>query len=329
MAKTRTLLLAATVLLISLAAANAETSVRAGYGKCLDDGSFTFQATATGGSAKTSEMSVSVRNDYYKYKAEAIGSWDKEEVTYGIYADEKQATFTSSKGNMNNSWDYDVVLTYQGCRNPPCESSITLKQCPGFPYSCKLSELEVVSCDIKDNQMIAVFANLNKNQHEMLNPNKDLLFYIQSNKRSHFWGISSAPELTVSSLGGDKYILKFDLQEAEQIESFGITASKCPLDSFSERERKEKIISCKPKKEVVTETKEQEEEEKGIKTTTKVATQPTEEPEAEEAAESMGEAEPVKKQGKKVPVALLVAALAILAIFIVIIIYVVSKTSNK
>lgn len=156
------------------------------------------------------------------------GSWDKESVFPGTTRSQV-ATFTSTTGNVNRSGSYTGVISFAGCKYPPCQEIFGFDKCPEFKYNCEMNKLVIDQCTVRENEVWVKFSGLNKGQHEHLEPLRDLLISVKSNARTVI-KTTYFNNTQFIQHGADNYILKIPRYSNERFYSIQLHINKCKND---------------------------------------------------------------------------------------------------
>jgi len=153
------------------------------------------------------------------------GSWDKSEIS-SISAISEKATFTSSPGHLNLSGKYLINVEYEGCRHPPCVQGYTVYQCPGFLYSCEMSDLQITKAFQRGESVWINFQGVNKNQYDKQNLEEVLLISKFGNGPTFDKKIIDAT-MQLKYRGDDAYTLIIPLDAGEEIYKVMIAVKEC------------------------------------------------------------------------------------------------------
>ncbi len=284
-----------------------------GSQKCGDDGKLSFKVY-NNEKPPLSMDDIKISIDYTPsgrtatekpdaYTFEPEGAWDKDSIFFSTTkSDARYSTYTSDFGQLANEGSYYVTLSYPGCKSssrldPKCQEEFGLLLCPGFKYTCEISNknIQVNSCDTGDDNVFrATFSGINKDQKENIDPNNDVFYYLFSNKRT-FLGIKKLPSMKITAVGTDTYTMELPLQPEEQIEAMIIRAEKCKLMEEKITSQLPGIVNCGTSQ-ISSETLSKTAEAHRLAEEAKEMPTPTEEPIKEEEAEEVIEKEATEEE---------------------------------
>ncbi len=221
-------------LLIYSLSALAFVDVRLSGLTCHEDGSLRFVIdTSTSDVFNLNTLNIRARPLQSDQAFTVTGSFSQESIT-AKNPNQKRADFHSGKGFFNESGNYKVLISYEGCRYPPCAGEYLLPRCPGFRYDCSLTvaHLVLTQCTATPDTFRVVFKGLNQDQYETRDPLRDVDIYFESNARQ-----LTAPYIAGKQLrdfGKDTYVLTFPRLAHETARFFALGVRGCPQRDVKE-----------------------------------------------------------------------------------------------
>jgi len=220
--------LACTFLVMMLAApTGAYVSLGLSDGRCFDDGSFSMQVKNFGDTPIDLDRVrvTAMMNSRDDAAFDVTGSFDRDNL-YDGSSYTTTTMFHSNTGNLNESGTYHVAVTYPDCRYGSCAEEILLERCPGFPYQCKLADVQIDRCFERNGALQIYVSGINQQQYERIDPLRELALSLRSNART----ISSqyyADGVTIKTQGDDEYIVSVPLKPGEKVYEASLELARC------------------------------------------------------------------------------------------------------
>lgn len=134
--------------------------------------------------------------------------------------------FQADIGNLNEAGTYEIEITYPNCRYGTCQEKMTLERCPGFPYQCKLADLQITKCFERGDSFLIYFTGVNGEQYELIDPLRELALSMKSNSRT-IQNVRYLAGTTVKKIGDDEHIMSVSLQTGEKPYEVSLELMRC------------------------------------------------------------------------------------------------------